>query len=295
MGVLILETIRGEGLGKEATAMTELLEYSYIASFWDEFHDWKQSKYLFKWRNGHKIIKKMWDGYKAPKGIDEDNILLSHIRWSFPKDEEARSARPMGDFRDMMDKGMTHEDMYNELVNKLVRPRYNRKGNRSSYMKELWPHANQLFTYYFGEDWNGEKVHDDWDRDLFIKSMCLMMFSSTIGIVMEERAHTELEAWLQDQPKVAKRFRYEPAENELESKDVDGVFIDNKTGEVAVYVSIKSMGAFTEEFITKQYRNKGKKLPDIYAGYPGQQTEEIEFIQFEGKSLRDLLKESIEK
>jgi hypothetical protein len=283
--------IRDGGPGMEATAVNNLLEYENIAEFWDEWEDWKERRYLMPWRYGHAVIKKMWDAYKAPRGVNDDNTLLAHIRRSFPKDPEARSARPMGDFKDMMDQGMSHEDMYNALRLKLTIPRINRKGQRSNYLNELWPHANKLFLDYFDEDYYGKNLEYEWDRDLFVKAMCIMMYSSTIGLVMEERAHGELAAWLAS-TKASRLFTYEPASSQLESKDVDGVFLFKDSDEVAVNVSIKSVGAFTRSFIDKQYRNKGKTTPDIYAGYPSQTTEEIEFILVEGKDLKTLLQEA---
>ena len=274
--------------------MVYLLDYDDIAEFWPEWRDWSTLRHMMPQRNAHNIIKKMWDGKDRPNGMEMKHTLLSYLAVMFPDD--ANNGRPMGDFKDLMDRGLTHEDAFNDLKLKLVKPRRNKNGKRISFLDQLWRRADNLYWDYFQTEKYGKWITEDWSRQLYTDAMVLMMFSSTVGIFLEDRAHRDLSQWLKRYPKAHEIFKYEPAPSSMEKLDVDGIFRHRKTGEIVVKVSIKSVGAFTEEFISKGYRNntdKAKTAPDIYAGYKEMDDLDIQFILVDDKDLKTLLKESL--
>lgn len=275
--------------------MTRIMQFEEIDEFWDEWNDWSIRKYLHPQRNAHKVIKKMWDGKKRPRTMKEDETLLSILFRNFKRLDGEEQGRPMGNFRDLMDEGLTHEEAFNDLMARLFRYRWNKRDRYTNFIGELWTHADKLFQEHFRDDPHGKWITIKWDRQLFTDAMMIMMYSSTVGIVLEARAHKDLEAWLAARPKASQLFSYEPAANELESQDVDGVFRRKSDGEIVVKVSIKTVGAFTDHWIKTGYReneDKAKAVPDIYAGYSSTKSEEIEFILVDDRSLKDLLREA---
>ena len=267
---------------KEDT-LEEFLPFEHIQENYERFTDWGfKSKKLRYWRNCHGAFKKMWDGYKKPEAMDYSSTVINYLRDSFPESKAAVAGRPLGDFKDLMVKGSTHESVYYSLIEKYIEPQYNGK----SYLEVAIPYCQDLFDDCFQE----ESKYLTWNSDAFYVGLSLMAFTSSIGIILEQRAHKDLKKWLKSFPKAAERFKYEPAEaSDWESKDVDGIFVDRKNGNVAVKVSIKTMRALTESFIMGNYRGFKKKLePQIYAGYTDI-NEDLSFFEVDG-DLKQLLK-----
>lgn len=260
----------------------EFLPFEEIFEKYEDFKDWSvKSKKLSYWRNCHGTFKKMWDGRKRPESMGKDETFIYTISLNFKNHGPAKRLMPLGNFKDLMVTEATHESIYYSLLEKFLEEQY----TGESYVDFMIGYSEELFEEHFDDRWIS------WNKDAFYTGLSLMAYTSSIGILLEKEAHDDLNRWLQAFPKAAARFKYEPADaDEWENKDVDGLFIDKKNGNVAVKVSIKTMGALTEDFIMNSYRRDSEKTaPQIYAGYTDM-NEELSFIEVDG-DLKQLLKD----
>lgn len=235
-----------------------------IEDSWDKKLKWKDMDHETRTvRNDIGFVKNVWDTYKMPDGMKKEETLVGVLQRDFSNIRACKVCRPLGDFKDF--DNATRREVYESLIEQFTKTRIDARGNKLSYLEALYPYAKDLADKY------GWGSYGEWfskSNKMFIQGLSIMFYRSAIGIYLESYINHKLENKFNN----SKEFVYKVAPSEMESKDVDGIIYRRDNGAVVVNVSIKTLGAFTNESIFNNWRKpvdkggKGKTLPDIYIG-----------------------------
>lgn len=264
----------------EAKIKSDKIEESWGSKEKTEFE-------IFKIRSNFNLTKKMWDSYGIPEDMKKEETLVGVLQRRFSNIPACVKCRPLGNFHEFA--GMSHEEIYNKLVEEFTKQRMDARGNLESYVSLLYPYMKDLSGRY--NNWNGKDYDKYFHRLQFEQGLSIMLYRSSIGIWLEAIVNE----YLTDKFENHREFFYKVAPSSMESDDIDGIIYRRDTEEVAVRISIKTMGAFTNNSIFGTWRKeeskggKGKTLPDIYIGIEDENDIKIKVIKVDNKSLKDLL------
>jgi hypothetical protein len=225
-----------------------------------------------------KFFKKIWNnkGSRLPAGQD----LVAKFTKIFPSDPGCKTWFPLGEFKDLA--GWTHKEIYDHWIARFYQRMEMANGKTSTMANVSGKYMIEKWKEEFGTDLPVENVS---------RAMSLMLFHAAVGMILEDRAHKELDEHYTNIP----RFDYRPAEHKDENTGVDGFsFWAHNSDKTVNKFSIKCLESLTERYImqtrTDEWRTledgtkkfyKGKTDPTIYCGYHTYDSKKLTFYRID--------------
>jgi hypothetical protein len=227
---------------------------------------------------GRKFFLKIWDNLGPRLAAGED--IIAKLSKLYPSDNLCKTKFPLGRFKDLA--GSTHEEIYDHWIARFEEEITSTEGKTTT--------IKNFCGKYMMQKWKEEKG-TEISREDVSRAMSMMLFHAGIGMVLEDRAHKELDDLYDHKP----LFGYRPAEHKDESTGVDGFsFWVHKPDSSVNKFSIKCLNSLTERYILKtrtdEWRTeedgtkkfyKGKTDPTIYCGYHTYDQKALSFYQID--------------
>lgn len=200
-------------------------------------------------------FRSVWDNYQQKQtGLADGDGVIPELARLFTKNKNTKYYKPLGDFKDFnKPETVSQEDIYNHWLNEFNKVQFTIEGPKT--FKEV----SLERAYDLQNKVLGKKIYTPYE---IARGLSFMLWRCAEGMRLEIEVLIELQ----------KRFntplrKIKAAPGWYETYDVDAVMINEK-GQDIMYISIKNLGALSEETMNRyRAKNDNKKKPMIYMGF----------------------------